>query len=186
MNGERWSELALSCLALVGWQSNLFSSSDGGAIESIIVLFAAKKRYCRHNMSFLHSPALRSENTTNIVTIDLSNHPPNAKLGMLLAPGSLPTPLNNGSDGSSISSSAAAAAAIPTASNVTLVAGWEHGTNQPLGPIQRSGMVRLGDRLVRINGRDVTDWTFREVMDVLKEMITITNNNSNYISHQQI
>ena len=130
-------------------------------------------------MSFLHSPALRSENTTNIVTIDLSNHPPNAKLGMLLAPGSLPTPLNNSSDGNgnnvSSSPAAAAAAVIPTASNVTLVAGWEHGTNQPLGPIQRSGMVRLGDRIVRINGRDVTDWTFREVMDVLKEMITTNN-----------
>ena len=58
------------------------------------------------------------------------------------------------------------------------MAGWEHGNNQQLGPIQRSGMVRLGDRLVRINGRDVTDWTFREVMDVLKEMITTTNQNT--------
>ena len=37
-----------------------------------------------------------------------------------------------------------------------------------LGPVQRSGSVRLGDRLVRINGVDVTRWTFREVMDALR------------------
>jgi hypothetical protein len=30
----------------------------------------------------------------------------------------------------------------------------------------------LGDRLVRINGRDVTDWSFREVMDTLRQFIT--------------
>eukprot|EP00986_Skeletonema_menzelii_P014117 scaffold8941_cov145-Skeletonema_menzelii.AAC.2 len=141
------------------------------------------------DMSFLHkpsAPALRSENTNNIVTIDLSNHPPNAKLGMLLAPGSLPAPLNSNSDSNNTSSPATSSAALrPTASNVTLVAGWEHGTNQPLGPIQRSGMVRLGDRLVRINGRDITDWSFREVMDVLKEMITTNNNNNNTVARRK-
>ncbi|KAK1739422.1 hypothetical protein QTG54_009965 [Skeletonema marinoi] len=127
----------------------------------------------RHNSSLL---AARSENNNNnIVTIDLSHHPPNGKLGMLLAPGSLPTPISSDNNTSTTQN---AAAALPTASNVTLVAGWEHGNNQQLGPIQRSGMVRLGDRLVRINGRDVTDWTFREVMDVLKEMITTTNQNT--------
>eukprot|EP00984_Skeletonema_dohrnii_P011649 scaffold4672_cov78-Skeletonema_dohrnii-CCMP3373.AAC.2 len=124
----------------------------------------------RHNSSLLAA----SENNNNIVTIDLSHHPPNGKLGMLLAPGSLPTPISS-SVNSTSSTTQNAAAALPTASNVTLVAGWEHGNNQQLGPIQRSGMVRLGDRLVRINGRDVTDWTFREVMDVLKEMITATH-----------
>jgi hypothetical protein len=125
----------------------------------------------------------------NIVNIDLTNHPPNAKLGMLLAPGALPTafsttPRSNNSLHNAASAAHHHSSSLPTSSKVTLVAGWEHGTNQQLGPIQRSGMVRLGDRLVRINGRDVTDWTFREVMDALKEIITSsstleTNNNSN-------
>ena len=119
-------------------------------------------------MSFLHNNNNSSTSDSNIVTIDLSHHPPNAKLGMLLAPGAVPTsPQRNGNNSSS---------SLPTSSTVTLVAGWEHGgSNQQLGPIQRSGQIRLGDRLVRINGRDVTHWTFREVMDVLKEMITASN-----------
>ncbi len=117
-------------------------------------------------MSFMHNNSSPSD--SNIVTIDLSHHPPNAKLGMLLAPGAVPTSLQRNGNNSSSS--------LPTSSTVTLVAGWEHGgSNQQLGPIQRSGQIRLGDRLVRINGRDVTNWTFREVMDVLKEMITATN-----------
>ena len=62
------------------------------------------------------------------------------------------------------------------------MAGWEHdnrGRQQHLGPIQRSGLVRLGDRLVRINGKDVTDWTFREVMDALKELVSSTSSSNN-------
>jgi len=78
-----------------------------------------------------------------------------------------------------------APSSLPTSSNVTLVAGWEHGTNQQLGPIQRSGMVRLGDRLVRINGRDVTDWTFREVMDALKEMLITTTTTASSLEMKQ-
>ena len=119
-------------------------------------------------MSSLHNNNNSSPSDSNIVTIDLSHHPLNAKLGMLLAPGAVPTsPQRNGNNSSS---------SLPTSSTVTLVAGWEHGgSNQQLGPIQRSGQIRLGDRLVRINGRDVTHWTFREVMDVLKEMITASN-----------
>ncbi|KAL7435383.1 hypothetical protein ACHAXM_004634 [Skeletonema potamos] len=126
------------------------------------------------NMSSLYNSSSPSRSENNIVTIDLTHHPPNAKLGMLLAPGALPTPMNNSDINSNNHNSThtASSSSLPSSSNVTLVAGWEHGTNQQLGPIQRSGMVRLGDRLVRINGRDVTDWTFREVMDALKEMIT--------------
>ena len=121
-------------------------------------------------MSSLYNSSPARSEKNNIVTIDMTHHPPNAKLGMLLAPGALPTPII--SDRNNATNSASAAASSATSSNVTLVAGWEHGNNQQLGPIQRSGQVRLGDRLVRINGRDVTDWTFREVMDVLKEMIS--------------
>ncbi|KAL9187097.1 hypothetical protein ACHAXT_010817 [Thalassiosira profunda] len=103
----------------------------------------------------------------DVVTIDLSSHSSHLPLGMLLAPGS--------------GGPSAAPASSPTSSNVTLVAGWEHGASSSggggrhLGPIQRSGLVRLGDRLVRINGRDVTGWSFREVMDALKELVSSSN-----------
>jgi hypothetical protein len=101
-------------------------------------------------------------NSSSVVTIDLTNHPSKTPLGMLLAPSALPTEHH------------------VTAGQSTLVAGWEHlphesGKSSQLGPIQRSGLVRLGDRLVRINGRDVTDWSFREVMDTLRQFITSTD-----------
>jgi hypothetical protein len=139
----------------------------------------------------LSASSLRSGGDGGIVTIDLTQHPYNAPLGMLLAPGA------GGGGGAAAASESSATAATnnsrsssisqPTMSNVILVAGWEHdgrlrrGINnssaknqqqQRLGPIQRSGLVRLGDRLVRINNVDVTNWTFREVMDALKELVS--------------
>ncbi|KAL7533794.1 hypothetical protein ACHAXR_008711, partial [Thalassiosira sp. AJA248-18] len=152
-----------------------------------------------------------ARNAADIVTIDLTRHPPNVPLGMLLAPGagssSPSSPTSSGEttllgNNNYFSSSAAHYSPVgptplspssnsntsPTASNVTLVAGWERNDNngRHLGPIQRSGLVRLGDRLVRINGKDVTEWTFREVMDALKELVnaaaTTNNNNSSYSS----
>lgn len=133
---------------------------------------------------------------SGIVTIDLSNHPVGAPLGMLLAPGALPsTHLVGGSNAASNSTYVSHGTCDQSDeknnhhllqqqnnyqnetqySRHVLVAGWEHSTlnsNQLLGPIQRSGVIRLGDRLVRINHVDITDWTFREVMDALKEMIS--------------
>ena len=131
------------------------------------------------------SSSSRSNSGDGIVTVDLLNHPFNEPLGMLLAPGA-------GGGGAASAASESATAAIanrsssPTTSNVILVAGWEHDgprrrnngnkrrQQQRLGPIQRSGLVRLGDRLVRINNVDVTNWTFREGMDALKELVTTT------------
>mmetsp|Transcript_37531 Transcript_37531/g.67593 ORF Transcript_37531/g.67593 Transcript_37531/m.67593 type:complete len:162 (-) Transcript_37531:825-1310(-) len=126
--------------------------------------------------------------SAGIVTIDLTRHPPNHPLGMLLAPGAgggahnppPPTTTTTGGGGetfgnyfSTHNAPPSSSSSSPTSSNVTLVAGWEHGNGGlHLGPIQRSGLVRLGDRLVRINGKDVTDWTFREVMDALKELVS--------------
>jgi hypothetical protein len=143
----------------------------------------------------LSASSLRSgSGDGGIVTIDLTQHPYNAPLGMLLAPGA------GGGGGAAAASESSATAATnnnrsssiqPTMSNVILVAGWEHdgrlrrGNNnssaknqqqqQRLGPIQRSGLVRLGDRLVRINNVDVTNWTFREVMDALKELVSTSS-----------
>eukprot|EP00566_Odontella_aurita_P010508 CAMPEP_0113556054 /NCGR_PEP_ID=MMETSP0015_2-20120614/17050_1 /TAXON_ID=2838 /ORGANISM="Odontella" /LENGTH=403 /DNA_ID=CAMNT_0000457381 /DNA_START=167 /DNA_END=1381 /DNA_ORIENTATION=- /assembly_acc=CAM_ASM_000160 len=60
----------------------------------------------------------------------------------------------------------------PSESLVTILAGWERlPDGKGLGPIQRSGQVRLGDRLVRMNNVDVTNMTFREIMDLLKAMV---------------
>lgn len=110
-------------------------------------------------------------NSSSIVTIDLTTHPPQTPLGILLAPSALPNePNSNGIHSNN---------QTRQAKNVTSVAGWEHipstsksSLGSQLGPIQRTGLVRLGDRLVRINGRDVTDWSFREVMDTLRQFIT--------------
>jgi len=116
---------------------------------------------------------------SSIVTIDLSNHPPQTPLGMLLAPSALPNESH-----SCINSYIKP----PRQNDITLVAGWERlpctkaeGTlkSSQLGPIQRSGSVRLGDRLVRINGRDVTDWSFREVMDTLRQFVADGNSATN-------
>ncbi|KAL7551963.1 hypothetical protein ACHAWF_016953 [Thalassiosira exigua] len=112
----------------------------------------------------------------DVVSVDLSSNPPGRPLGMLLAPGA-------GEHAAHSPGSGSAFHAEPTDSRVVLVAGWEHddgeysatgggGRRRQLGPVQRCGAVRLGDRLVRINGRDVTDWTFREVMDALKELVS--------------
>ena len=115
-----------------------------------------------------------------IVTIDLTKHPNNVPLGMLLAPGAGGT-TSQSSDSfgnyliKELRDDNTSNNNLPTSSNVALVAGWEHSNNNSstarhLGPIQRSGLVRLGDRVVSINGKDITDWTFREVMDALKEL----------------
>mmetsp|Transcript_947 Transcript_947/g.1311 ORF Transcript_947/g.1311 Transcript_947/m.1311 type:complete len:486 (-) Transcript_947:217-1674(-) len=94
----------------------------------------------------------------DVVTVDLTNHDPNTPLGMLLAPALAPTTSSSSSK--------------PSGSNVTILAGWEHLPNgNKLGPIQRSGLVRLGDRLVHINNVDVTHMVFRDVMDLLKNML---------------
>ena len=91
-----------------------------------------------------------------IVTINLSDHPPNTPLGVLLAP-ACPTYTTT-----------------PQQSTLTILAGWERLPSEQgggLGPIQRTGQVRLGDRLVKINNVDVTARSFRQVMDMLKSMV---------------
>lgn len=90
-----------------------------------------------------------------VVTINLSDHPPNVPLGVLLAP-ACPTYTTT-----------------PEESTLTILAGWERlpeSEGGGLGPIQRTGQVRLGDRLVRINNADVRARSFRQVMDMLKSM----------------
>eukprot|EP00970_Alexandrium_tamarense_P012379 scaffold2874_cov110-Alexandrium_tamarense.AAC.21 len=155
-------------------------------------------------------PSLYKSNNNDVVTIDLTSHPQNTPLGMLLAPGALPSTSPSTSNESYFgyfqeaqnaghSTGENSSSMGPASSNVTLVAGWEHVSSttsqstqnggivqqqrhQQLGPIQRSGLVRLGDRLVRINGKDVADWSFREVMDALKELIFASSDTKSYNS----
>lgn len=97
----------------------------------------------------------RDHHSNEVLTIDLAGHPRGNPLGILLAP----------VGGHSASSS-------PSESLVTIIAGWEQlPDGKGLGPIQRSGQVRLGDRLVRMNNVDVTNMTFREIMELLKTML---------------
>ena len=91
-----------------------------------------------------------------VVTINLSDHPPNVPLGVLLAP-ACPT-----------------YTITPEESTLTILARWERlpeSEGGGLGPIQRAGQVRLGDRLVKINNVDVRARSFRQVMDMLKSMV---------------
>ena len=104
-----------------------------------------------------------------IVQISLSDHPRGRPLGIRLAP-ACPTYLP-----------------VPSDSTLTVLCGWDRltpreqgrggdddgGGGGRLGPIQRTGQVRLGDRLVGINGADVTALRFREVMDLLRDMILL-------------
>lgn len=97
----------------------------------------------------------RDHHSADVVTINLAGHQRGNPLGILLAP------VGGHSTGSS-----------PSESLVTIIAGWERlPGGKGLGPIQRSGQVRLGDRLIRMNNVDVTNMTFREIMDLLKTMV---------------
>eukprot|EP00550_Attheya_septentrionalis_P007140 CAMPEP_0198284844 /NCGR_PEP_ID=MMETSP1449-20131203/4244_1 /TAXON_ID=420275 /ORGANISM="Attheya septentrionalis, Strain CCMP2084" /LENGTH=1074 /DNA_ID=CAMNT_0043982063 /DNA_START=106 /DNA_END=3327 /DNA_ORIENTATION=+ len=82
-----------------------------------------------------------------VKTVDLSKHPRGKPLGLVLKP------LDDSQ----------------TNTTTIVVAGWES-----LGPIQESGCVHLGDRLVHINGAPVTHMTCAQIMVVLRSMLKVT------------
>eukprot|EP00978_Attheya_sp_CCMP212_P037080 scaffold172476_cov38-Attheya_sp.AAC.1 len=82
-----------------------------------------------------------------VKTVDLSKHPRGKPLGLVLKP------LDDSQ----------------TNTTTIIVAGWES-----LGPIQESGCVHLGDRLVHINGAPVTHMTCAQIMVVLRSMLKVT------------
>jgi len=96
------------------------------------------------------------------ITIDLTRHPPKTPLGLMLAPAS--------------SSSSSSSSPSPTSSTTIILAGWNRIQNNKLGPVQKLGRVRIGDRLVTINGVDARDMPFRQVMDLLRNMIEGSHN----------
>lgn len=91
-------------------------------------------------------------------TVNLAQH--RGPLGILLAPSVAHSSLFD-----------------PDESTTVIVAGWEllkKSTSDGrgiMGPIQKSGNVRLGDRLMQINGVYVTDLGFRSVMNLIKNLI---------------
>ena len=111
------------------------------------------------NLNFKRSSA---GSNVEVVTVDLSFHETGNPLGMRLAPAFLSSSAQGG----------------PENSTVVIIAAWERlPISNKLGPIQRSGKVRLGDRLVRINELDITHMSFRNVMDLLKDLLSLHNKN---------
>lgn len=85
--------------------------------------------------------------TRTTITVNLSEHPASCPLGLLLAP--------------------LIAGTAPLQSNHTILIGWNRPYNK-LGLIQKSGQVRIGDRLVEINEVSVRQWSFEKIIRVLR------------------
>jgi len=81
-------------------------------------------------------------------TVNLENHQPQTPLGLLLAP-----LVSHGHP--------------PQESHYTILIGWTRPYNK-LGIVQKSGQIRIGDRLVEINGISVRNWTFEKIIRVLR------------------
>ena len=54
--------------------------------------------------------------------------------------------------------------------DVIVVAGWEKLNNGRLGPVQKSGAVRLGDRLIQVNQIQILTLVFKDVMGLLRSL----------------
>jgi hypothetical protein len=83
----------------------------------------------------------------SVNTVDLAGHQPTSPLGLLLAP--------------------LISRRSPLESHYTILIGWTRPYNK-LGIVQKSGQIRIGDRLVEINGISVRTWTFEKIIRVLK------------------
>eukprot|EP00592_Proboscia_alata_P000490 CAMPEP_0194372040 /NCGR_PEP_ID=MMETSP0174-20130528/20332_1 /TAXON_ID=216777 /ORGANISM="Proboscia alata, Strain PI-D3" /LENGTH=454 /DNA_ID=CAMNT_0039150307 /DNA_START=171 /DNA_END=1535 /DNA_ORIENTATION=- len=97
-----------------------------------------------------------------------------APLGVLLAPYSSSSSKKNVSKLSlpvSGTSAFGGASSVGSGSECTIVVGWErHPQTHKLGPIQRYGRVRIGDRITKVNTLDVTGLPFRQIMTLLRSV----------------
>ena len=82
-----------------------------------------------------------------VVTVNLEDHQPQTPLGLILAPLISRKP--------------------PLQSHYTILIGWTRPFNK-LGIVQKSGQIRIGDRLVEINGISVRNWTYEKIIRVLR------------------
>jgi len=83
----------------------------------------------------------------SVNTVDLQDHKPQSPLGLLLAP--------------------LISRRSPLESHYTILIGWTRPYNK-LGIVQKSGQIRIGDRLVEINKVSVRTWTFEKIIRVLR------------------
>ena len=80
-------------------------------------------------------------------TVNLEDHKPQTPLGLLLAP--------------------LISRIAPLQSQYTILIGWTRPYNK-LGIVQKSGQIRIGDRLVEINEISVRNWTYEKIIRVLR------------------
>lgn len=86
----------------------------------------------------------------NVNTVNLEDHPEGHPLGIILAP-----------------LIARRTSVSPLESHYTILIGYTRPYNK-LGIIQKSGQIRIGDRLVTINNISVRDWTFEKIIRVIR------------------
>lgn len=91
--------------------------------------------------------------TRATITVDLNEHQPNCPLGLLLAP--------------LITNYTRSPTTSPLQSHHTILIGWTRPYNK-LGLVQKSGQVRIGDRLAEINDVSVRQWTYEKIIRVLR------------------
>jgi len=94
--------------------------------------------------------------TRATITVDLTEHQPNCPLGLLLAP------LITNSTRSPTTTTTS-----PLQSHHTILIGWTRPYNK-LGLVQKSGQVRIGDRLAEINDVSVRQWNYEKIIRVLR------------------
>jgi hypothetical protein len=135
---------------------------------------------------------MNSFSNNNIITIDLSTHEVHTPLGLLLAPQVHPSSSSSSSTTQHTFSTVTRVVGWNQSSNSRDTSGGisggrsggrsgggNGGTNHQsssvsssvLGPIQRSGRVRIGDRLVSINGISVQERTFENIMSLLHSLV---------------
>lgn len=83
----------------------------------------------------------------SVNTVNLEDHQPQTPLGLILAP------IISGEN--------------PLQSHYTILIGWTRPYNK-LGIVQKSGQIRIGDRLVEINRVSVRSWSFEKIIRVLR------------------
>ena len=93
-------------------------------------------------------PKPKPTNTNmSVNTVNLEEHQPQTPLGLILAP--------------------IISRENPLHSNYTILIGWTRPYNK-LGIVQKSGQIRIGDRLVEINNISIRTWTYEKIIRVLR------------------
>ena len=112
-----------------------------------------------HPQQRQHHKAPSLSSTSSIITIDLTNHPPKTPLGIILAPANI---IRNHDTHMKVDS-------LQHSTTIVLI-GYDS-INSNSNIIQKSNMVRIGDVLTYINGVNISQMSFKRVLDLLKCLI---------------